>query len=89
LTSHFPEDYFFTIRGIMPEGHRGSNQVEDATTAQISERMCNSAITGLQYDAATDQYTYVWKTDKSWAGTCRQLSLAIEGATYRRTSHFK
>jgi hypothetical protein len=26
---------------------------------------------GLSYDAATDQYTYVWKTDKTWSGTCR------------------
>ena len=29
----------------------------------------------LTYDAATDQYKYTWKTDKSWAGTCRQLSI--------------
>lgn len=27
----------------------------------------------LQYDAAGDVYTYIWKTDKAWAGTCRQL----------------
>jgi hypothetical protein len=26
---------------------------------------------GVQYDAASDTYTYVWKTDKGWAGTCR------------------
>jgi N-acetylneuraminic acid mutarotase len=30
---------------------------------------------GLKYDPATDQYSYVWKTDKAWAGTCRQLIL--------------
>jgi len=30
---------------------------------------------GLKYDASTDQYTYVWKTDKAWTGTCRQLVL--------------
>ena len=23
-----------------------------------------------------DQYTYVWKTDASWSGTCRLLALA-------------
>jgi CSLREA domain-containing protein len=27
----------------------------------------------LSYDPSTDTYTYVWKTDKSWAGTCRRL----------------
>jgi len=27
----------------------------------------------LTYDPSTDTYTYVWKTDKSWGGTCRRL----------------
>jgi hypothetical protein len=30
---------------------------------------------GLTYNTTTSQYTYVWKTDKSWARTCRELSL--------------
>ncbi|MEX2546619.1 MAG: PxKF domain-containing protein [Chloroflexota bacterium] len=30
---------------------------------------------GLTYDAVTGQYTYVWKTSKAWAGTCRRLFL--------------
>jgi probable HAF family extracellular repeat protein len=29
----------------------------------------------LHYGAASGQYTYVWATDKAWAGTCRQLQL--------------
>ncbi len=29
---------------------------------------------GLSYNATTDQYTYVWKTTKTWTG-CRQLIL--------------
>lgn len=27
----------------------------------------------LSYDPSTDTYTYVWKTDKAWGGTCRRL----------------
>jgi len=27
----------------------------------------------LSYDAASELYSYVWKTDRSWAGSCRQL----------------
>jgi hypothetical protein len=27
----------------------------------------------LSYDAATDTYTYVWKTSKEWSGDCRTL----------------
>jgi hypothetical protein len=35
----------------------------------------------LSYDAATDQYVYVWKTDKAWAGTCRILTVKLIDGT--------
>ena len=35
----------------------------------------------LSYDAKSDQYTYVWKTDKTWAGTCRVLALQLVDGT--------
>jgi hypothetical protein len=31
----------------------------------------------LQYDSATDQHIYACKTQKSWAGTCRQLTVEL------------
>ena len=40
----------------------------------------------LSYDAASDQYTYVWKTDKSWAGSCRQLVVRFNDGNERRAS---
>ncbi|HVE69692.1 MAG TPA: PxKF domain-containing protein [Solirubrobacteraceae bacterium] len=40
----------------------------------------------LTYDAAADQWVYVWKTDKAWAGTCRQLVLKLADGTYRRAN---
>ena len=37
----------------------------------------------LSYDPANDRYTYVWKTDKAWANSCRQLQVKFtDGATY-------
>jgi len=36
---------------------------------------------GLSYDAASDQYTYVWKTEKAWAGTCRALTIRLVDGT--------
>jgi hypothetical protein len=36
---------------------------------------------GLQYDAASDTYTWVWKTDKTWAGNCRTLTVALDDGT--------
>jgi len=29
----------------------------------------------------TDQYTYVWKTNKAWAGTCRELLVRFVDGT--------
>jgi hypothetical protein len=37
---------------------------------------------GLQYDAATGRYTYVWKTQKNWSG-CRRLELAFVDGSVR------
>jgi hypothetical protein len=31
----------------------------------------------LTYDAATDRYTYTWKTDKAWAMSCRKLTMRL------------
>ena len=38
----------------------------------------------LNYDADADQYIYVWKTNKAWAGSCRQLEVKLDDGT----SHF-
>ncbi|HMQ32291.1 MAG TPA: ExeM/NucH family extracellular endonuclease [Chloroflexaceae bacterium] len=35
----------------------------------------------LQYDPATDTYTYVWKTERTWAGSCRQLVVKLNDGT--------
>jgi CSLREA domain-containing protein len=37
----------------------------------------------LSYDPSTDTYTYVWKTDKSWAGTCRRLFVTFADGSVR------
>jgi predicted extracellular nuclease len=36
----------------------------------------------LSYDPTTDTYNYVWKTDKGWAGTCRQLVVKLDDGTF-------
>jgi hypothetical protein len=35
----------------------------------------------LSYDSGADQYIYVWKTDKSWGNTCRQLDVRLADGT--------
>jgi hypothetical protein len=46
--------------------------VEETSTAGQS---------GLSFGGS--QYVYVWKTDKSWAGTCRRLDLGLADTTSR------
>jgi hypothetical protein len=44
----------------------------------------------LNYDSASDQYIYVWKTDPAWAGTCRQLVVQLnDGTIHRANFRFK
>ena len=42
----------------------------------------------LSYDASSDQYVYVWKTESSWAGTCRQLVVQLNDGSVH-TAYFK
>jgi hypothetical protein len=45
-----------------------------ASTDEI-EQTVNADHSSLRYDAGTNTYTYVWKTDPAWAGQCRRLTL--------------
>jgi hypothetical protein len=42
----------------------------------------------LSYDPLTDIYTYVWKTDKAWAGQCGLLTVQLTDGTVA-TANFK
>lgn len=41
----------------------------------------------LSYDSVTDRYSYVLKTDKGWANTCRKLTVRLNDAT-DHVAHF-
>ncbi|HEV8692729.1 MAG TPA: HYR domain-containing protein, partial [Lysobacter sp.] len=47
----------------------------------LVEETVTAGGSSLQYDAAANQYIYIWKTDKSWAGGCRQLQLRLADGT--------
>jgi hypothetical protein len=50
------------------------------------EQTVTAGASSLTYDSTTDTYTYVWKTDRSWSGTCRQFVARLADGTYRRAS---
>jgi len=57
--------------------------------ADEHEPTVTAGASGLKYDAANDQYTYTWKTDKKWAGTCRELVLDfVDGSRQTLTFTF-
>jgi probable HAF family extracellular repeat protein len=42
------------------------------------EQTVTAGGSSLTYDPRTDTYIYVWETDKTWAGTCRELNVQLD-----------
>ena len=50
---------------------RNGNMACDSTDpVDAIEQTVSAGSSGITYDAATDRYTYVWKTARDWTG-CR------------------
>jgi hypothetical protein len=62
----------------------------DSTSPPDSiEETVTAGSSSLSYDASTDQYIYVWKTSKSWAGNCRQLVIELsDGSSHMANFKF-
>jgi len=58
-----------------------------AATAVISQTVTGGT-SALTYDTTTGQYTYTWKTDKSWAGSCRLFTMQLTDGT-SHTAYFQ
>lgn len=58
----------------------GDDPLEETATAGSS---------GLNYDPTADMYNYIWKTDKAWSSTCRQLTVKlIDGTSHKALFKF-
>jgi hypothetical protein len=42
-----------------------------------------SVTAGLTYSVPTTVYTYGWKTDAAWVGTCRDFTVKFRGGSVR------
>jgi len=59
------------------------------TPVDAIEQTVTSGSSSLQFDASSGTYTYVWKTDKGWAGSCRQLVVRLaDGSAHRASVQF-
>ena len=68
---------------IFAAAYPKSSQIACDTSVSLDDIESTVAAGGssLAYDPVADQYIYVWKTDKTWAGTCRQLTVKLADGT--------
>jgi hypothetical protein len=73
---------------IFEEGYPKSQLIACDSTVFVDgiEETIVTGSSSLSYAAGVDQYFYVWKTDKSWAGTCRQLIVKLTDGTFHRAN---
>ena len=73
---------------VFAAGYPKSEQIVCSSTAEVDgiEQTVAAGSSSLSYDAFADQYTYVWKTNKGWANTCRQLVVKLDDGTAHRAN---
>jgi probable HAF family extracellular repeat protein len=67
----------------------GSISCDSGANADTIEQTVNAGSSSLSYDASTGRYTYVWKTDKKWQNSCRQLVLQYKDGTEQHRANFQ
>jgi CSLREA domain-containing protein len=75
---------------IFAAGYPKTQVIQCSTQIPVDsvEETVIAGSSSLSYDPATGIYTYIWKTERSWANSCRQISLKfIDGQTY--TANFR
>jgi hypothetical protein len=73
---------------IFDTGYPKSQVIACDSTAPVDgiEETVNAGSSSLSYDATTGQYVYVWKTDKLWANSCRQLVVKLNDGSFHRAN---
>ncbi len=77
---------------IFAAGSPNSVQVTCSTGVPVSdvEETVTAGNSTLSYEAGSDRYNYVWKTENSWANTCRQLNVVLnDGTTHSALFRFR
>jgi hypothetical protein len=68
--------------GIFATGYPKSTVMTCGAAAQDAvEETVTAGSSTLTYDIGSGQYHYVWKTDKAWGGSCRQLQIKFADGT--------
>ncbi|HEX7313063.1 MAG TPA: PxKF domain-containing protein [Pyrinomonadaceae bacterium] len=75
---------------IFAAGYPASQQINcaDNVPVNVLEETNTAGGSSLTYNAGSDTYQYNWKTEKSWAGTCRVLVVKLADGT-EHVAYFK
>jgi hypothetical protein len=60
----------------------------NTASADPIEQTLNAGNSSLTYDTSGNQYVYVWKTDNSWSGQCRTLTLKVVDGSVRQANFY-
>lgn len=75
--------------GILKAGSPVSRTVNCTTLAPLGTFEPTAAATSLTYVASTASYSYFWRTNRAWSGSCRELVLRfIDGSQQRAVYRF-
>jgi hypothetical protein len=73
---------------IFASGSPASSRIACDTSAPLDdiEQTVTAGSSSLSYSVSTGIYNYVWKTEKSWVDTCRQLKVTLVDGTVHITN---
>jgi hypothetical protein len=77
---------------IFAAGYPHSGTIPEDPDAPLDniEQTVTAGASSLSYDATSDQYIYVWKTEKAWSGQTRQLILKLtDGSEHKAYFQFR
>jgi hypothetical protein len=77
---------------IFAAGYPASGEIacDASEPGSVIEETVSAGGSSLNYDSSADRYTYIWKTQKAWKGTCRILSLRLtDGSDHFAKFRFK
>ena len=70
--------------GVLAAGSPTSQPISCTTGATLSTlKALAVAGASLTYTTKTNTYSYTWRTDQAWAGTCRRLAVKLVDGTER------
>jgi hypothetical protein len=75
---------------IFAAGYPQSTEItcNSGSSVNTASETVAAGSSSLSYDVLTDTYSYIWQTEREWAGTCRQLDVKLaDGTTH--SAHFR